>query len=104
MAEDILQPVEKLELGMTIAQDVLGPSGVPLVRGGAEVTDEIINWLKRLDIKEVWVRGREKKELSPEEVEALRAELDARFFRVAGDPIMDELKEAVFRFLTEAEA
>ncbi|OCC16514.1 hypothetical protein DBT_0331 [Dissulfuribacter thermophilus] len=104
MARDALKTVDDLKEGMTLSKDLFSQTGTLLLKGGEALTEDTIAWLKRLDIKAVWVKEGGREGLTEEEVERIKEELDYRFRRVKGDPLMDDIRSCIFQFLTGREA
>lgn len=89
--------VEQAKPGQILAQKLQRGDGVLLAGQGSEVTEGLLRMLTRMNIDSIVIEEEVKQ--SPEELEEIfrnrRAELDARFARVAGQPIMAALKAAL---------
>jgi coenzyme F420-reducing hydrogenase beta subunit len=94
-------PVQDLQLGQMLAQDVTRQDGMVLMPKGQEVTAEIKSLLTRMEVDAVVVEG----DLfaSEEERQAFLAEqekeLYRRFSRVENDPLLMGLRELYRRRL-----
>ncbi len=104
MSRDTLKTVDDLKEGMTLSKDLFSQTGTLLLKGGEALTEDTIAWLKRLDIKAVWVQEGGGEALTEEEIERIKEELDYRFLRVKEDPLMDDIRSCIFQFLTGREA
>lgn len=89
--------IEQAKPGQILAQKLQRNDGVLLAGQGAEVTENLLRMLTRMNIETIVIEEDIKQ--TPEELEdAFRkrgAELDERFARVAGQPIMAALKAAL---------
>ena len=96
-------PLEKAEPGMILAQKMVRDDGVLLCQKGAELTEGLLRIFKRLNFETVPIEE-ENTETSAERSARLTREealLEARFSRVAADPILMELKKALLKRLRE---
>jgi hypothetical protein len=95
--------IEHAELGQILAQKIQRGDGVLLAGQGAEITENLLRMLSRLNIDTIVIE--EENKLSPEELEEIfqkqAAELTARFVRVESLPLSAALKQA---FLARARA
>ena len=89
--------IEHAQPGQILAQKLTRGDGVLLAGQGAEVTEGLLRMLVRMNIDTIVIE--EENKLSPEELEDIfqkrSDELDRRFVRVAGQPIMAALKTAL---------
>jgi len=89
--------VEQAKPGQILAQKLQRGDGVLLAGQGTEVTEGLLRMLTRMNIDTIVIEEDIKQ--SPEELEEIFqkrcAELNARFERVAGQPVMSALKAAL---------
>lgn len=89
--------IEHAKPGQILAQKLTRGDGVLLAGQGSEVTEGLLRMLSRMNIDTIVIE--EENKLSPEELEEIfqkrSADLDQRFVRVAGQPIMAALKAAL---------
>ena len=78
-----------LKPGMRLLKPVTNPSGLVLLTEGLELTEDLIDRLRKMEIESVFVRG-SNKPARPKEV--LLSELDYRFKKTETEPQMGELK------------
>ncbi|MFH1036206.1 MAG: hypothetical protein V1806_17015 [Pseudomonadota bacterium] len=94
-------PVEELQEGQILAQDVTRQDGMVLMSRGKEITPEIKSLLLRMEVVQVVVEGDQF--ASEEERQAFLAELEKelslRFSRVEDDPLLMGLRELYRRRL-----
>lgn len=94
-------PLDKVEMGMKIAQDVMTPKGQVLLKAGIIVDDYYISILKKYNIDFIVVSSAESesKMMTEEEknllVQQIRPIKKKIFRDCVDDPIMYELYEAV---------
>jgi hypothetical protein len=81
-----------LEPGMKVAKPVVNTSGMVLLGENTELTPELIDRIRNMEVDGVWVQGLSKPSVPIEEAVA---ELDRRFRLVAGQPHMDTIRNAV---------
>ncbi len=86
IAPDILEP------GMKTARPVVNTSGMVLLGENTELTPELINRIRNMQVDGVWIQGLSKPSLP---METALAELDRRFRLVTGQPHMDIIRKAV---------
>ncbi|HNY65123.1 MAG TPA: hypothetical protein PKM41_06765 [Deltaproteobacteria bacterium] len=91
-------PIGLAAPGMVLAKPILNEKGMPLCAEGTELTEMLIDRLRAMNVTILTVKGhpidtgdREKT------LEERLAEIEDRFIRVKGDPIMDEVKDAIMR-------
>jgi inorganic pyrophosphatase/exopolyphosphatase len=88
--------------GMKLAKPVENDRGMTLCGAGTELTGDTIDRLIRMEVKKITVEGhpvdtgQEEKSL-----DQLLKELDGRFKKVAGDPLMKKIKRMISKVLTE---
>jgi hypothetical protein len=82
--------INDLKPGMRLLKPVTNPSGMVLLTEGLELTVELIDRLRKMEIESVFVRGGTKP-TRPKEV--LLSELDYRFKKTETEPQMGELKK-----------
>jgi hypothetical protein len=81
--------ISELKPAMRLLKPVANPSGMVLLTEGLELTEELIDRLRKMEIESVFVRGGNKP-TRPKDV--LLSELDYRFKKVETEPQMGELK------------
>ena len=88
--------------GMKLAKPVENDRGMTLCGAGTELTGDTIDRLIRMEVKRITVEGhpvdtgQEEKSL-----DQLLKELDGRFEKVAGDPLMKKIKGMISQVLKE---
>jgi vacuolar-type H+-ATPase subunit I/STV1 len=89
--------VENAQPGQILAQKIQRGDGVLLAGPGAEVSENLLRMLNKLNIETIVIE--EENKLSPEELEEVfqkrRAEVSARFERVDSLPLMAAFKKAL---------
>lgn len=89
--------IENARPGQKLAQKIQRADGVLLAGQGAEVSEGLLRMLARLNIDTIVIE--EANQLSPEELEAIFqrrvAEVNARFLRVAEQPVTAAIKKAL---------
>lgn len=90
-------PLEQAEPGMILAQQLVRDDGVLLAKQGAELTEGLIRILGRMNFETVAIEvvSEESPEEQADRIAKETAEIEFRFQRVAGDPILRELKQAL---------
>lgn len=87
--------VDKLNIGMVLAQDVAREDGVILMGKGSAITEDVIQLLERLEIESVVVEGDQF--ASAEERQAFLQEAEKqlvmRFSRVEDDKVLMAIRE-----------
>ena len=81
--------ISDLKPGMRLLKPVTNPSGLVLLTEGLELTEELIDRLRKMEIESVFVRGGSKP-TRPKEV--LLSELEYRFKKTETEPHMADLK------------
>ncbi len=89
-------PIDLVEPGMILAKPVTNDKGMPLCAEGTELSANLIERLKRMNVTALTLKGHPldmgtKDKTSEEKIEDMKA----RFSKVPGDPIMDNLKDAI---------
>ena len=86
---------DELEPGMVLARDVIDAGGRVLLKAGEELDPSSLAWLERFDVASVFVKGGDEPAFrqAPEEIEE-------RFRRVKGDPLMERIKAELVSILT----
>lgn len=89
-------PIHLAEPGMVLAKPIIHENGMPLCAEETVLTASIIERLKKMQILYVMLKG------NPVESGARQAsnaesvkELNDRFSKIKGDPLMDKLKSAI---------
>jgi hypothetical protein len=82
----------RLESGMRLAKPVLNENGMVLMGEDTELTDPMIERLRRADTATVYVKGMSKPEKSLDE---MLLDLNRRFEKVENEPYMPILKKAL---------
>ena len=89
--------LEHAQPGQILAQKIQRADGALLAGQGATVSEGLLRMLARLNIETIVIE--EENKLSPEEMEEVfqnrQAEVQARFERVTGLPLMMALQEAI---------
>jgi mono/diheme cytochrome c family protein len=93
-------PLDQLEAGMMLAQDVCDASGGRLLAEGAELSDATIASLGRRGVEHVMIAFEET--LSPEQIAARASQIRTRLeylFRQAGnDPMLLKLRATLLQY------
>lgn len=89
-------PLSKVKPGMVLARAITNEKGMPLCAEGAELSDAIIERLRRMNVDVVTLKGHPvdlggEVKTRDERIQ----EMEARFVRVADDPLMERLKNAI---------
>ena len=97
-------PVEKLTPNMTLARDITKPNGDLIFGQSGELTESIIERLKRFGVRKVSVLVKEEDEYrNPEyikkKIKEIEEGLDYRFRKVNNIPLMIELKGLLAEYL-----
>lgn len=87
-------PLELVRPGMILAKTITNDTGMALCGEGTELTDVIIERLKRMNVTHVTLKGHPVDMGDTKTPEQKIEELKARFVRVQGDPLMDEILAA----------
>ena len=97
-------PIEKLTPNMTLAKDITKPNGDLIFGQSGELTESIIERLKRFGVRKVSVLVKEEDEYrNPEyikkKIKEIEEGLDYRFRKVNNIPLMIELKGLLAEYL-----
>ena len=95
--------VEQAQPGMILAQEVVRDNGVLLCTKGTALTDKLLSMLKRLNFETVRIEvgSTESPAERAERLAREEAQLDHRFSRVASDPVLAALKQALLKRIRE---
>ncbi len=87
-------PVEKLNPKDVVAKDVVRKDGTVLVKAGTELTPEIIDRLKKLNVSEVYIKSVAGKKELQEKIKFFKERLDKVdfLFRKHNDDFMEKMK------------
>ena len=89
-------PITLVKPGMILAKPVTNEKGMPLCAEGTELSANLINRLKKMNVPSLTLEGHPvdlgDAEKTPREK---LQDIAARFSRVDGDPIMDKLRDAI---------
>jgi hypothetical protein len=96
--------INDIKSGMVLAKPVMSDKGLPLCTEGTELTDKLIDRLREMNISTLTVKGHPVDTGVPDKTaEEKIHEMRARFSPVAGDPLMDRIRDAIAGAI-EAEA
>ncbi len=89
-------PLNLVKPGMVLAKPIMNEQGMPLCGEGTELSDVLIERLKRMNITTVALKGHpvdlgDDVKTREEQV----AEMKARFGHVAGDPLMERIMNSI---------
>jgi hypothetical protein len=96
-------PIELVKPGMVLATTVCNDSGMALCGEGTELTDTIIERLKRMNVTHLVLKGRPVDMGEGKTTAEKLEELEARFVQVRGDQIMERVLEAAREALSSLE-
>jgi hypothetical protein len=85
-----------LKPGMITARSVVNGNGMVLLGENAELTAELIDRIKNMDVDSVYVQGAAAPSKSRDE---FLAEIESRFRLAGNEPNMDTIKRAVTRHI-----
>ena len=96
-------PLEQAQPGMILAQQLVREDGVLLAQKGAELTEGLLRILARMNFETVAIEvvSEESPEEQADRIAREAAEIESRFERVADDPILKKLKQALLDRLHE---
>lgn len=98
-------PITQAFPGMVLAKPVMGDKGLPLCAEGTALTEKLIDRLRAMNVPSVTVRGRPLESGAPVKTADQRVrEIEERFVRVKGDPLMDKVLDAVVTAVRQEEA
>jgi hypothetical protein len=93
--------IEKASEGMVLARDIQGEAGSVLIAAGTSLTPQLIESLRRKDVRSVCVEAGTERDFSDNEIEAmeeaLREEVISRFRKEPAGPVMEGIFRAVLR-------
>jgi len=94
-------PLDKAEPGMILAQKIVREDGVLLCRKGSELSEAMLNMLRRMNYETVPIKttSPESPEARAARIEKEEAALKARFSRAGADPVLAELKKTLINRL-----
>lgn len=98
-------PLEMASSDMVLAKEVRradNPTGPPICGKGVELTDSLIARLKVMGVQHVCVEGHPVWNEGDRSLDEQLADLDRRFRKVTGDPLMSRLKELFRRQLMKS--
>lgn len=93
-------PLELVRPGMILAKTITNDTGMALCGEGTELTDVIIERLKRMNVTHVTLKGHPVDMGETKSTEQKIEEVRARFVRVHGDPLMDMILASLERAIT----
>lgn len=85
-----------LEPGMITARSVVNGNGMVLLGENTELTAELIDRIKNMDVDSVYVQGAT---LPSRPRDEFLAEIESRFRLAGSDPNMDTVRRAVIRHI-----
>lgn len=88
--------VSELKPGMIVSRDVYNDNGVIVLKENTELTESIIERFKKMGIEYIYVKG--EKRFSKSKEETLK-EVEKRFNRTEGKPIMDRIKRIIMEHI-----
>lgn len=96
-----LRPLEEIEPGMELADDMYDATGHVLLGNGAVLTAGMIESLNRRGIAHIPIAERIDAEEAARLRAAARRRVEALFRRAGDDPLMAKLREAVLEYRLE---
>jgi len=97
-------PLDMLKPGMVCAKAVVNEKGMTLCAEGTELSAAMIERLKRMCVSSLVVKGTPIDMGIPAKTkEEVLAEMQARFMPIAGDPLMDRIKDAIGKAILSAQ-
>jgi hypothetical protein len=81
--------IDKLEPGMKLSKPVENSSGMVLLGENTELTNDLIDRIRGMDLDGVYIHGMSRPSVP---IEAMLSELDERFRAIESEPYMDVLK------------
>jgi hypothetical protein len=97
-------PLLKAETGMVLARDIVrtdNPNGPPICGKGVELTDSLIERLKRMGVPTVTVQGRPVFVAGDRSTDEILASFDSRFRKIGDDPLTGKLKKIYRNYLVK---
>jgi len=98
-------PIELVKPGMVLARPITNEAGMALCAEGTELSDTIIERLKRMNVSHVTLKGHPvdlgcETKTKEQKIE----ELKMRFSRVQDDPLMQKIQSAIESAILSLEA
>jgi hypothetical protein len=89
-------PINLVQPGMVLAKPVLNEAGMPLCAEGTELTESIIDRLRRMNVPFLALKGNpvDMGEPAPSLEERI-LQMRERFAPVQGDPLMERIRDAI---------
>ena len=97
-------PIELVKPGMVLARPITNETGMALCAEGTELSDTIIERLKRMNVSHVTLKGHPVDLGDTKTKEQKIEELKMRFSRVQDDPLMQKLQSAIESAILSLEA
>ncbi len=97
-------PIENLENGGILAEDLFSASGELLLKNGEALTPPVILWLKQMGVKEVPLVPEQTASSQDTQKLELHRTLDERFQRVLDQPLMRDIYNALLRLFSLEDA
>jgi hypothetical protein len=97
-------PIDLVKPGMVLAKPILNDSGMALCAEGTELTASIIERLIKMNISHVTLKGNPIDlgiEIKSKEQKV--QELNARFEKIKGDPLMEKIKASIEKAIMSQE-
>ncbi len=91
--------IDEAREGMKLAKSVTSEQGTVLCREGTELTEAIIETLKKRGIRKLKVEGHPVERPGEPSPEELIRGIRHRFSRAAGDPVAVKLRDAMIRYI-----
>jgi len=89
-------PIDLVKPGMILAKPVTNEKGMPLCAEGTELSAKLIERLKKMNVNTLTLKGHPLDLGTPEKTKEEKIkDMMARFSRVEGDPIMENLRDAI---------
>ncbi len=93
-------PMELVRPGMVLARTVTNDAGMALCGEGTELTDTIIERLRRMNVSHLTLKGHPVDMGDTKTAQQKIEELQARFVRVRNDPLMEKILAASEKAVT----
>ncbi|HOP84917.1 MAG TPA: hypothetical protein PLM71_11800 [Syntrophorhabdaceae bacterium] len=90
--------VDEVKPGMTTSKPVSNENGIIIIKENTELTDSIIDRLKKMGIEYIFVKAEKRFSKSKED---MLNEVEKRFNRMSNKPIMDKIKRIVREHIEE---
>ena len=103
MTRKIIKPINELEEGMVLGEDIYNATGQFLLKQGETLTQDMISWLERLSVPSasIAVKEDENSKTDEEVFKAIKKKIDLRFARVNEIPHMCAIRDAICRHLAK---